>query len=278
MRGMQRGKIPAYQHLALQARFAELRRGASNVDEDVVGVGVGHVEAHVAEGGDDAVANLGVLPHFPIDVFRVLERGDRSYRAQHVDVAHAPGAADPGQGLLLGEAVSDTQARNAMRLREGTGDEHALVLQRQGHRGLDAAGPSVVDVGLVDVNHGVRRFTQHAAHETLDGSGSVYGAGGVVRIAEIDQACAARRLRQRLEIDGERAVQIHLGRLGPDASGGAQAGRVGGHGGHEALGRRAECPHRALQQGGGASGELHVVGTDFVVVGDDRSQLVDVIR
>jgi len=121
-------EVSAHQYLVLQARVTEFSCRAPEIHEDVIGVGVWHLEAHVAEGGNGERANVGILFPLPLDQFIILRRCECSHGSEHSHIPHAPGVPHGCQGLLLPEREPDSQARNAMCFGERTGNEYIFEL------------------------------------------------------------------------------------------------------------------------------------------------------
>jgi len=94
-------EITTHEDAVLETGFTELTRRHADIDEDVIGVGIGHLVAVVAEETDYHIPYLRIFPRFPGGVFLVFQRGERGDGAQHVHVAQTPGCADSGQSLFL---------------------------------------------------------------------------------------------------------------------------------------------------------------------------------
>ena len=261
----------------LKAGRAEFRRRHAQIDEDVIRVGIGHLVTEITEKTDDLFTNFSVFLCFPGNMLLVFQRGQGGDGAEHVDVSHAPGVADLLQGLRLGNGEADAHARQTVGLGKRPGDEHVFVFQRQRHGSFHRAGPCVIDIGLVDVDIGVRILFHDAADEGFHFARPPHGAGGIVRVAQIQHAGAAGVIRKLVEIDGQVAVERQFHRPRSDTLRGAQAGRIGRQGSDESLFRIAECANRALQQGRGTGCELNVFPCHAVVIRQALLQFADMV-
>ncbi len=115
----------------------------------------------------------------------------------------------------------------------------------------------VVDVSLVQQDCRARRFLLHAPYELLDRGGIVRRTGRVVRVADVDKACATRSIGHRREVERHAAIDGHRLHRSADAFRHVLRRRVGGGRRHQRPVRRAERPHAAFENGTGSGTDDH---------------------
>ncbi len=120
---------------------------------------------------------------------------------------------------------------------------------------------SVIEIGLVDEDGRGRRRGFDAPDELLDGSPAVCRTGGVVRVADVDQAGTVRGVGHRGEIELHAAIDRDRLHRHVHPLRHVLRRRVGGRGGHQvAIGgaERADGTFEGMGPGARAGNDLEV--------------------
>ncbi len=95
--------------------ITELTRWHAKVHEQVIGMTIRDLIAHLFERLNHEGFNGEVLLSFPLNVLVVVERCECGQRAQHIDVAHTQDALIFASGIGVPKSVTNAHAGQTMR-------------------------------------------------------------------------------------------------------------------------------------------------------------------
>ena len=108
-------EIPAHSDFAFHAGLAESASRCAQVNEQMVGMGFGHVITQIVQGADSKRLNPVVLLAFPLNMLTILKCRQCSNGAKHADISHAPGIANGVQRIPVPHGITDTHAGQRVR-------------------------------------------------------------------------------------------------------------------------------------------------------------------